>query len=303
MGDWIQPQFAPALTDSLGAHHCSSLSARVWRRKRSLLQECLQGDLGLPVRATSKEKVPGLFLSTARAAPNLATAFATHNFGNFGNFGAGSFSKQPTPEVSRVKPILSEFGGSAPDSLYSSNRESSWTRWRKGWELAVADGARKSFNYPFTYAIPFPPGIITPIGGRQPVLSGVFQGFPTQNKELGMHWAGKVEAGNLRFDNLRSEDGQRLAISGEVDPTVMFLGSGQDNTNFWYVQVSGTYSANRISGVTGPLPPPLFVSFGPAGSLKAINGDVLQDTILTVSGDSKKFDKILPLRAHMEQLH
>jgi hypothetical protein len=214
--------------------------------------------------------------------------------GNFGNFGAGSFSKQPTPEVSRVKPILSEFGGSAPDSLYSSNRESSWTRWRKGWELAVADGARKSFNYPFTYAIPFPPGIITPIGGRQPVLSGVFQGFPTQNKELGMHWAGKVEAGNLRFDNLRSEDGQRLAISGEVDPTVMFLGSGQDNTNFWYVQVSGTYSANRVSGVTGPLPPPLFVSFGPAGSLKAINGDVLQDTILTVSGEAIDADTINP---------
>ena len=77
--------------------------------------------------------------------------------GNFGNFGAESFSKQPQPEVYKVKPIKAEFGGSAPDSLYSSNRESSWTRWRKGWELAVADGARKSFNYPFTYTIPFPP--------------------------------------------------------------------------------------------------------------------------------------------------
>ena len=214
--------------------------------------------------------------------------------GNFGNFGAESFSKQPKPEVYKVKPIKAEFGGSAPDSLYSSNRESSWTRWRKGWELAVADGARKSFNYPFTYEIPFPPGIITPIGARQPVLSGVLQGFPTQNKELGMHWAGKVEAGNLRFDNLRSQDGQRLAISGEVDPTVMFLGSGQDNSNFWYIQVSGTYSSGTVSGVTGPLPPPLYVSFGPAGDLKAINGDILQDTILTVSGDPINADTIDP---------
>ena len=97
--------------------------------------------------------------------------------GNFGNFGAESFSKQPQPEVYKVKPIKAEFGGSAPDSLYSSNRESSWTRWRKGWELAVADGARKSFNYPFTYEIPFPPGVITPIGARQPLISGVLQGF------------------------------------------------------------------------------------------------------------------------------
>ena len=214
--------------------------------------------------------------------------------GNFGNFGAESFSKQPKPEVYKVKPIKAEFGGSAPDSLYSSNRESSWTRWRKGWELAVADGARKSFNYPFTYDIPFPPGVITPIGARQPVLSGVLQGFPTQNKELGMHWAGKIEAGNLRFDNLQSQDGQRLAISGEVDPTVMFLGSGQDNTNFWYIQVSGTYSSGTISGVTGPLPPPLYVNFGPAGDLKAINGDILQDTILTVSGDPIDADTIDP---------
>ena len=214
--------------------------------------------------------------------------------GNFGNFGAESFSKQPQPEVYKVKPIKAEFGGSAPDSLYSSNRESSWTRWRKGWELAVADGARKSFNYPFTYAIPFPPGVITPIGARQPILSGVLQGFPTQNKELGMHWAGKVEAGNLRFDNLRSQDGQRLAISGEVDPTVMFLGSGQDNTNFWYIQVSGTYSSGTVSGVTGPLPPPLYVNFGPAGDLKAINGDILQDTILEVSGAPINADTIDP---------
>ena len=86
------------------------------------------------------------------------------------------FLNNQSLEVYKVKPIKAEFGGSAPDSLYSSNRESSWTRWRKGWELAVADGARKSFNYPFTYQIPLPPGfVITPIGARQPVLSGVFK--------------------------------------------------------------------------------------------------------------------------------
>jgi len=207
--------------------------------------------------------------------------------GNFGNFGASSFSKNPEEKKTKykVKPIRGEFGGSVPDSLYNSNREAAWTRWRKGWELAVGDGARKSFLYPFEYEIPFPPGVITPIGARNPVLFGTLQGFPTQNKELGMHWAGKIEAGNLRFDNLRSEDGTRLAVSGEADPTVLFLGSGQDNTNYWYIQLSGTFSSETVSGVTGPLPPPLFVDFGPAGSLKAINGDVLEDTILTVSGE------------------
>ena len=208
--------------------------------------------------------------------------------GNFGNFGSDSFTRKVDKKTLnyKVKPITGEFGGSVPDSLYSSNREAAWTRWRKGWELAVGDGARKSFLYPFDYEIPFPPSIITPIGARQPVISGVLQGFPTQNKELGMHWAGVVEAGNLRFDSLTSEDGTRLAVSGEADPRVLFLSSGQDNTNYWYIQLSGTFSSGTISGVSGPLPPPLYVSFGPGGSLKAINGDVLEDTILTVSGEA-----------------
>ena len=112
--------------------------------------------------------------------------------GNFGNFGAESFSKQPKPEVYKVKPIKAEFGGSAPDSLYSSNRESSWTRWRKGWELAVADGARKSFNYPFTYEVPFPPSI-TPIGARQPVAFFAYPNKPgilTQEKTNFLELAG-----------------------------------------------------------------------------------------------------------------
>ena len=196
--------------------------------------------------------------------------------GNFGNFGADSFAKRPDKKDKnyKVKPITGAFGGSVPDSLYSSNREAAWTRWRKGWELAVGDGARKSFLYPFDYEIPFPSGIITPIGARQPVVSGVLQGFPTQNKELGMHWAGVVEAGNLRFDGLQAQDGTLLAVSGEADPRVLFLSSGQDNTNYWYIQLSGTFSSGTISGVTGPLPPPLYVSFGPAGSLKAINLDI-----------------------------
>ena len=205
--------------------------------------------------------------------------------GNFGNFGSSSFSGVDKPEIKKYKvaPVKGEFGGSIPDSIYTSNRESSWTRWRRGWELATANGVKRPFFYPFKYQIPLQG--LPLVGNRQPLVSGNLQGYLTDNKEYGMHWAGKIEAGNLRFDALEDQQGVKLAISGEAPPTQLFLGSGQDNTNFWYVQLSGTFTSGTVSGVSGPLPPPLFVKLPFGTEIKPINGDILEDKIITVSGE------------------
>ena len=205
--------------------------------------------------------------------------------GNFGNFGASSFSEIPKVETKKYKvsPVKGEFGGSIPDSLYTSNRESTWARWRKGWELAAANGSLRPFFYKFEYEIPDASGEDI-IGNRLPIISGSIQGFPSENKEYGMQWCGVTAAGNLRFDNLEDQQGVRLAVSGEAPKNQLFLGKGQDNENFWYIQLSGTFSAETISGVSGPVPPPLFVTFPDGREAKPINGDVLEDTILTVSG-------------------
>jgi hypothetical protein len=204
--------------------------------------------------------------------------------GNFGNFGSSSFSEIPKVETRKYKvaPVKGEFGGSIPDSLYTSNRESTWTRWRRGWELATANGVERPFFYDFAYEIPL--NGVPLIGNRSPLISGAVQGFLTENKEYGMHWAGRINAGNLRFDNLEDQQGVRLAVSGEAPPTQLFLGSGQDNENFWYIQLSGTFSSGTISGVSGPVPPPLFVRLPFGTEIKPINGDILESKIVTVSG-------------------
>ena len=57
---------------------------------------------------------------------------------SFGNFKA-DFKKDV--KNFKVKPIMGEFGGAAPDSIYASNVQSVWARWRRGMELAAAKGA------------------------------------------------------------------------------------------------------------------------------------------------------------------
>ena len=96
--------------------------------------------------------------------------------GSFGEFGQ---SKVIPP--AGVKPITTEFSrGSIPDSLYTVNRESAWTRWRKGYELATANFYNNDYSYPFAYAISGQ----TTSGNPTPVISGSFIGFPTNNKNL-----------------------------------------------------------------------------------------------------------------------
>lgn len=213
--------------------------------------------------------------------------------GNFGNFGSDSFSRIPKVEEYRVKPIKAAFGGSLPNTIYTSDREAAWSRWRRGWELATANGVERPFFYPFRYNIPL--GSVPVVGsGRAPFVSGELQGFLTDNKEYGMHWAGKINAGSLRTDRLNDQQGTLLAISGEVSPNVPFLGSGQDNTNYWYVQLSGIYSQFTISGVSGPIPAPFYVQLNPLFGIKPLNGDILEDKIIAFGGDPVDQDTIDP---------
>jgi len=195
------------------------------------------------------------------------------------NRGDGFGFVEPRQSKARLGPypIKGEFGGSVPDSLYSSNQESAWNRWRRGYELATSDAAHTAFEYPFSYSIPIPSGI-PQTGENAPFLAGVFKGFPTRNKELGMHWCGAVLAGSLRFDNLEDQNDVPLSIASVTE-------SGQ----FWRVQLAGTYDA------ANPLPPPLYVRVpGPAPDLTPIVGDILEDRVIEVGGVPVTKDTINP---------
>lgn len=196
---------------------------------------------------------------------------------SFGNFKA-DFKKDV--RNFKVKPIMGEFGGAAPDSIYASNVQSVWARWRRGMELAAAHYTDTQLEYPFTYILPQVPG--TTFSGPAPTIGGTFVGFPTVNKELGMHWAGSLNAGNLRFDQLGTTSGT-ATISGEIPTDVLFNGQPQINSRFWYIQINGNWSA------ANPLPAPLYVEIAipgrPVVVLKPINGQALADRIIA-SGDA-----------------
>ena len=212
---------------------------------------------------------------------------AKKGFGSFGNQNPKtntSFNrfKFDSGNNYQVKPIKAEFGRSVPLSIYNYDQDAAWVRWRRGWELATSDIAHAAYTYEFKYLIPQTSGAIDEIGARSPVMSGSFKGFPTPNKELGMHWTGIIEAGNLRFDNLIDVSGVRLAVSGEAHPQTLFSGVSQDNARFWYIQLSGTFST--ISGQQ--VPSPLLVTFSGGETAKPIVGDILEDKIITVSGEA-----------------
>lgn len=181
------------------------------------------------------------------------------------SFGAfDSFIKPEKLSPPKVKPIETEFSrGSVPNSLYAVNRESAWSRWRRGYEIATACVYDNSYDYPFVYTVPVPSGTPT-TSGNTPTIPGVFKGFPTTNKEFGMHWAGVRLAGSLRFDNVRDVVGTSASIQ-----------SVTEDSEYWYVQLAGSWSAST------PLPPPLFVGLpGSPTGLKAINGEILEDRVI-----------------------
>jgi hypothetical protein len=189
------------------------------------------------------------------------------SFGGFSNFKVESFE-----EIQKdfdVKPITPAFGGSVVDSIYTANRASAWSRWRRGWELATAAYVQDAFEFPFRYSVNLP-GVTT--SGLVPQIAGVFKGFPSPNKELGMQWACNVLAGSLRFDNIITQvSGQD--VRAEIE-------SVTEDDFYWYVQLAGNFSE------TDPIPPPLFVPV-PAGlegenlqPVKPLLGTVLEDRLL-----------------------
>lgn len=190
---------------------------------------------------------------------------------SFGNFNrAVVFDPRP------VKPITTEFSrGSVPDSLYAVNRESAWSRWRRGYELATASSYNNDYTYRFRYDIPD----ATTTGNPSPVISGAFVGYPTSSKELGMHWAIWRYAGSVRCDKL----------SDPVTTQKLFIESVTEDSNYWYVKLAGSWSAGN------PLPSPFYIPVpGEPDGLKPANTEIFEDRIIEENGEIIDKDTINP---------
>lgn len=196
----------------------------------------------------------------------------------FGSF--SSFTKEKDKDPFRLKPITTEFSkGSVPDSLSAINRESAWSRWRRGYELATATFYDNDFSYQFQYQIPVPEGTPSSVENPNPIISGVFVGFPTTNKELGMHWAGWRYAGSLRTDNL----------TDPITKNKLYIESITEDSTNWYVKLAGAWSA------ANPLPPPFYVAVpGVPGGLKPLLTEILEDRVVAVGGEIIDIDTIDP---------
>ena len=188
----------------------------------------------------------------------------------------GSFNRSEVFDPRAVKPITTEFSrGSVPDSLYTVNRESAWSRWRRGYELATATTFNNDYTYRFKYEIPD----ATSSGNPSPVISGAFIGYPTASKELGMHWSVWRYAGSVRCDKL----------TDPVSTQKLFIESVTEDANYWYVKLAGTWSAGN------PLPPPFYIPVpGEPNGLKPANTEILEDRVIEVDGDLITKDTINP---------
>ena len=180
----------------------------------------------------------------------------------------GTFNNRVDYSPGSIKPITTEFSrGSVPNSIVAMDRESAWARWRRGYEIAVAVGIQKSYNFPFRYTLPVPEGTSLP-PGNDPVIIGVLQGFPTSNREFGIHWTGCRVSALLRFDNVFDSTSTRASVA-----------SYTEDANYWYVTLAGTWSP------ANPLPAPLYIpGVGGGQALKPLIGEVVEDRVLTPEG-------------------
>lgn len=161
-----------------------------------------------------------------------------------------------------------------PSTHAAYNRQSSYLRWLRGFEISQSVAFDNAWVYPFFYEIPVTGPI--PEGQEVPQIPGVFAGYPTGNKELGMHWTGARLAGSLRFDNLRTTSSNGLPIEYvEV------------NDEFFNVKLEGNWSEEN------PLPPPLFISYGGAFRYPLV-GDIFEDRILEQDGELITKDSFNP---------
>jgi hypothetical protein len=192
-------------------------------------------------------------------ASRSGSSFGGSSFGNLSN-------KQVVPPAG-VKPITTEFSrGSIQGSISTINRESAWNRWRKGYELATASTHNTDYQYDFSYAIP----ATTTSGNPLPVISGAFVGFPTANKEFGMHWAIWRYAGSLRCDQL----------TDPVTTDKLYIASVTEDSISWYVQLAGSWSSGN------PLPAPFYIPVtGQPNGLRPATTEIFEDRIITIGGD------------------
>ena len=183
----------------------------------------------------------------------------------------GSFGKVESFQPNVITPITTEFSkGSVPGSISTVNRESAWARWRRGYELATASTYDNDYSYRFNYQLPVPEGTPSSATNPNPVVSGVFVGYPTTNRELGMHWALWRYAGSTRTDKLTDP------ISSDT-LSIQYITSDSQN---WYVKLAGNWSA------ANPLPPPFYSAVpGQATGLKPLDSEILEDRIIVENGD------------------
>jgi hypothetical protein len=220
----------------------------------------------------------------------------------------GSFQASKVFGPNGVKPITTEFSkGSIPDSLYSSNRESTWSRWRRGYELATASVHNQNYTYNFKYTVPFPDGFL-PAGTAYPDINGTFVGYPTTSKEFHVHWAGAKKEGSVRFDQVNAyailqsnywfdsqftdceNVGQWWDEESKSEVIDLYIESITEDADYWYVKLNGAWNASN------KLPPPLYVNLGPSlEGLKALNGEVLEDRIIAKDGNIIDRDSVNPL--------
>lgn len=228
---------------------------------------------------------------------------AKRNGSSFGNFSKGVLF-----DPKQVKPITTEFSkGSVPDSLYSANRESSWTRWRRGYELASASLHDNNYTYSFKYDVPFASGLLPP-GTEYPPIYGSFQAFPTRSREFKVHWAGRKQAGSVRLDQVKNysilsslnwtdnlfSDYNNIGQWMDEDlqsfsETDLYIESITEDDSYWYVKLYGNWSAAY------KLPPPLYIDLGVSvEGLKPLNGEILEDRIIVKDGQIINADTINP---------
>lgn len=122
-----------------------------------------------------------------------------------------------------------------------------------------------------------------------------------------MHWGGLKKFGSVRFDQLQAqyllinqywfdaqiEDyenvGQWLDEEAKSELIDAYIESITEDANYWYIKLNGPWStANK-------LPAPLYINLGSGiEGLKALNGEVLEDRIITKDGIIIDRDSIDP---------
>ena len=188
----------------------------------------------------------------------------------------GTFGDKEVFKLKEITPITTEFSkGGVPGSITTINRESAWSRWRRGYELATATTDKDGYQYRFKYAIP----ATTSSGNPAPTISGSFVGFPTSNKDLGMHWAIWRYAGSVRCDD----------YTDPVSTLKLYIASVTEDANYWYVQLAGTWSS------INPLPAPFYIPVtGQPNGLNPANTEIFEDRIITDGGPIITKDTINP---------